>query len=57
MTYFSVTLGTHSMELQLGPGMRGKCRALLHAYINPLIPMVKPHQTGQGPKQGQFFAY
>ena len=45
------------MELQLGPGMRGKHHVLLHTYLNPPIPIVKPHQTGQGPKQGPVFAY
>ena len=53
---FFVTIHTHSMELQLGLGMRGKHHALSHAYPNPLVPMVKPHQTGQGPKQGPVFA-
>ena len=43
------------MELQLGLGMRGKHHVLLHAYPNPLVPMVEPHQTGQGPKQGPGF--
>ena len=45
------------MELQLGPGMRGKHHVLLHAYQNPPIAMDVPHQTGQGPKQGPFFTY
>ena len=45
------------MELQLGPGMRGKCHVLLHAYPNPPVPMVKPNQTGQGQKEGPVFTY
>ena len=45
------------MELQLGPGMRGKHHVLLHTYPNPPVPMVEPQQTGQGPKQGPVFTY